>query len=415
MTLEYAAYFRLLLLSGYDEELKAYIDQALEEQDPISEIVLALSTAEMEHKDLLTVINEYLIRNDPTKIDYDTEVYDLICRFLHKKFIENDMELGVFADLMLRLCIATERWEDSPWFDMYKLACLWDEAEIGLIDRKQYLDNIRHLLQPKLKYPLLLVHGMGYRDDKAFSYWGRIPKALEEMGCKVYFGNQDGNGDVESNGKMIAQRIRSIIKETGAEKLNIIAHSKGGLDSRYAVSVLGCGELVASLTTLATPHNGSKTLDKLLKLPKWILKTGCFFADCFYKLLGDQNPQTYTVIHSFTTENSNQFNEAVKDYEGTYCQSYAFVMEKASDDILLWLPYLVVDKIEGENDGLLTPDAVKWGNYRGCIKGIDSRGISHLDEIDLRRSAFQKEKGEGLTDILDLYRKIVTDLAERGF
>ena len=36
-----------------------------------------------------------------------------------------------------------------------------------------------------LKYPLLMVHGMGFRDDKFFSYWGRIPKTLEEMGCKV--------------------------------------------------------------------------------------------------------------------------------------------------------------------------------------------------------------------------------------
>ena len=415
MTLEKAAYFRLLLLLGYDEELKAYVDQALEEQESISEIVLALSTAEMEHKDHLRVINEFLNRADPANIAYDTEVYDLVCRFLYKKFTDKDMELGALADLMLRLCVATERWVDEPWLKMYRLACLWDEAEIGIIDREKHLAEIRTLLRPKLKYPVLLVHGMAYRDDKPFGYWGRIPKALEDMGCKVFFGNQDGNGDVESNGKFVAQRIRKILEETAAEKVNIIAHSKGGLDSRYAISVLGCGDQVASLTTLATPHNGSKTLDKLLRIPKWMLKAGCFFADGFYRLLGDREPNTYTVIHSFTTEASEAFNERVKDHEGTYYQSYAFVMEKATSDLLLWLPYLVVRKIEGENDGLLTPEAMKWGNYRGCFKGLSSRGISHLDEIDLRRKALCYKKGKGVSDILEVYSEIIADLADRGF
>ena len=44
-------------------------------------------------------------------------------------------------------------------------------------------------LSEKLKYPILLVHGMGFRDNKYIGYWGRIPNALEEMGCKIYFGN----------------------------------------------------------------------------------------------------------------------------------------------------------------------------------------------------------------------------------
>ena len=51
----------------------------------------------------------------------------------------------------------------------------------------------------ELKYPILLVHGMGFRDNKLIGYWGRIPKALEEVGCKVYFGCQDSNADVETN------------------------------------------------------------------------------------------------------------------------------------------------------------------------------------------------------------------------
>ena len=89
-------------------------------------------------------------------------------------------------------------------------------------------------MSENLKFPVLLVHGMGFRDNKHINYWGRIPKKLEEIGCKVYYGNQDSNGKIESNGEQLAKRIKEIIDETGAEKINVIAHSKGGLDMRYA-------------------------------------------------------------------------------------------------------------------------------------------------------------------------------------
>ena len=92
--------------------------------------------------------------------------------------------------------------------------------------RKDFIQVVK-LMPEKLCYPLLLVHGMGFRDDKKFGYWGRIPKALEEAGCRVFFGNQDSNADIETNGRHIAVRIDEILAETGAEKVNIIAHSRG--------------------------------------------------------------------------------------------------------------------------------------------------------------------------------------------
>ena len=42
MTFEYAVYFKLLLLCGYKDELQKYIDNALIEQNPLSDIVLEL-------------------------------------------------------------------------------------------------------------------------------------------------------------------------------------------------------------------------------------------------------------------------------------------------------------------------------------------------------------------------------------
>ena len=70
------------------------------------------------------------------------------------------------------------------------------------------------------------------------------------------------------NSGELAERIRQIVEETGCEKVNIIAHSKGGLDSRYAISECGMGKYVASLTTINTPHRGCEFADYLLsKIP----------------------------------------------------------------------------------------------------------------------------------------------------
>lgn len=266
-----------------------------------------------------------------------------------------------------------------------------------------------------LRYPLLLVHGLGFRDDMTLSYWGRIPQALEAFGCQVFLSGQDGGGNAEHNGAQVARRINEILKLTGAEKVNIIAHSKGGLDSRYAISSLNMADKVASLTTLATPHHGSKSIDMIMKLPDPVIRFAGACADGWFRLIGDQAPSTHQILRSFTTEEASLFNAQNPDREGVFYQSYAFVMDKPLADPLLWLSNLVVQRIEGENDGLLPPDAVKWGNFRGVYRSSQRRGISHLDQIDLRRRPMSKSSPEGVLDILDIYRDIVKELAEKGF
>ena len=266
-----------------------------------------------------------------------------------------------------------------------------------------------------LKYPVLLVHGMGFRDDnKLFSYWGRIPNAIEARGCQVFMGNQDCNAAIETNGEYLVKRVNEILEETGAKKINIIAHSKGGLDSRYAISTLGLGNKVASLTTLATPHNGSKTVDKILKLPDFFARFAGLCADSWCRAMGDQQPHSYRVFHSFRTDTAAKFNQDNPDCEGVIYQSYAFVMKKPLSDFWLWFPNMVVRHIEGKNDGLLPPEAVKWGDFKGTYSGVGRRGISHLDEIDFRRKPLSKQDGDGIKDIIDLYGKIVTELSEMG-
>lgn len=266
-----------------------------------------------------------------------------------------------------------------------------------------------------LRYPVLLVHGMGFRDSKHLNYWGRIPAKLEENGCTVYYGNQDSNGTVESNGAFLAKRIKEIIAETGAEKVNVIAHSKGGLDMRYAISSLQMSNYVASLTTISTPHHGSLTVDKLLKLPDFMVKIVAGCGDIWMKICGDKNPDTYAVFKIFTTEAAQEFNRNNPDAPEVYYQSYAFIMKHAWSDMFMFVPNIVVNLFEGPNDGLLTPRATMWTNFRGVVTSNSSRGISHCDEVDLRRRKFTKKQGDGISDITDFYVNIVADLRDRGF
>ena len=43
----------------------------------------------------------------------------------------------------------------------------------------------------KTRYPIVLVHGIGYTDEEYPDYWGRVPAALTRCGAQVYHGGQD--------------------------------------------------------------------------------------------------------------------------------------------------------------------------------------------------------------------------------
>ncbi len=269
-------------------------------------------------------------------------------------------------------------------------------------------------MRAKLKYPILMVHGMGFRDMKAVNYWGRIPKVLEENGARVFYGMQDSNGSIESNAKRIAASLDEALRASGAEKVNIIAHSKGGLEARYLISTMGYADKVASLTTVSTPHNGSVTVDKLIKYTRPAVKLGCRAVDLWYRLTGDKNPDTYSCVTSFETANAEIFNRQNPDSDKVYYQSYACAMKKPSSDILMGVTWMVVNSFEGENDGLLPPSAVKWTNFRGVYYGSESRGISHCDEVDLRRRRLS-DGGGGVCDITEFYLNIADELRQKGF
>lgn len=266
------------------------------------------------------------------------------------------------------------------------------------------------------KYPVVLIHGAGFRDRNHLNYWGRIPKVLKKHGCRIFYGHQDSWATIENNAIIIKKRIEKIIEETGAEKVNLIAHSKGGLDSRYLISSLDMSSKIASLTTIATPHHGSKTMVVILKLPKVLLRLVAVLANLWFGMLGDAKPDFYNVCGQLTTDFADKFNDDNPDSIEVYYQSYAAVMSNSYSDMFMLIPHFVVSLIEGENDGLVTPKSATWTNFKGIIRGSTRRGISHADEVDIRRRRLShKKSSERINDICDFYYKIVAELKSSGY
>ncbi|UCE12573.1 MAG: hypothetical protein JSV04_10300 [Candidatus Heimdallarchaeota archaeon] len=82
--------------------------------------------------------------------------------------------------------------------------------------------------------------------------------------CAIDFSNkQDSSvqGNI-NNANEIKQRVDEILEETGAEKIDLISHSMGGLSSRYYIKFLGGIEKVDDYVSLASPHHGEEAGEK---------------------------------------------------------------------------------------------------------------------------------------------------------
>ncbi len=260
------------------------------------------------------------------------------------------------------------------------------------------------------KYPIILLHGIGFRDMRYFNYWGRIPKRLVANGATVYYGHQEAWGTIEKNGLIIQQKINEVLALSNCEKVNIIAHSKGGLDARYVISELDMAPAVASLTTVSTPHLGSELITLLNKLPDSLYRFISSLFNKTFQKIGDQTPDCYAASKQLAPEYCREFNERYPDAPEVYYQSYASVMKHSMGDRLLSVPHLLMN-LSGAagNDGLVTETSARWGNFRGTFTSTGRRGISHGDMIDLKREDY---KG---FDVLEEYIRIVQDLKNRGY
>ncbi len=254
------------------------------------------------------------------------------------------------------------------------------------------------------KYPVVLVHGTAAKNFRFYKAFRHISGDIREAGVTVYVLGHDGIGSIENNAAQIKREIETILEKEHAEKVNLIAHSKGGLDSRYMISKLDMGTKVASLTTLSTPHYGSKMCTKLLKMPKWLAKIIVFWGNLFYKIFGDEHPDLLTLADELTDYSLQRFNEEVKNDENVYYQSFSSDIGNRKN-FIMYLPHKFSVYCEKTpTDGIISVESSKWGDFRGNIDDFD-----HLEMVGFRGSR------KKLKRVSQFYLTVIKRLSELGF
>lgn len=170
------------------------------------------------------------------------------------------------------------------------------------------------------RYPLVLVPGMlGFVRFVLYPYWYGIVPALRQGGARVFAVQVSPLNSNEVRGEQLLARIEEILRETGAEKVNLIGHSQGSLTARYAAAKRP--DRVASVTSVAGPNHGSELADYLhehyphnslrgrllcillrfIAALMWLLETGC---------RGPKFPvDIHASHHSLTTQGVALFNQ----------------------------------------------------------------------------------------------------------
>ena len=208
------------------------------------------------------------------------------------------------------------------------------------------------------------------------------------LGLQLIFERSDEAPGVKGL-SLLKGEILKIFETEKCDKVNIIAHSKGGLDSKYMIQNLGMEDGVASLTTLCTPHKGSPLASNILRAPKWILKIIAFFINFWYRIFGDKHPDSLAVCKQLAQSNDIE-KETFLFSDKVYCQSYSSKMEKAKDDFVMGIPLMFSHYYEKgvDSDGAVSKESAVFGEYKG---DAFDQSVSHTEITDFLTKKKKKE------------------------
>lgn len=111
----------------------------------------------------------------------------------------------------------------------------------------------------KCQHPVLLIYGFG----QTRRVLNVLENRLRRDGYCVWSINQGGlfdtfnTGGIEDLAKLVAEKVDRVVKRHNLPKIDIVAHSMGGLVARYYVKRLDGHRYVQTLVTLGTPHHGT--------------------------------------------------------------------------------------------------------------------------------------------------------------
>ena len=231
-------------------------------------------------------------------------------------------------------------------------------AALYLWQRKRPLPHIRRRTRPR--YPVVLAHGvMGFDEIKIggenHHYFRGVTDRLKKEGCVVHRPRVAKSASIASRAEQLAAFVRKI----PAAKVNIIAHSMGGLDARWAISRLGLGSKVSSLITLGTPHRGTPLADLG---SGWASRLKIVSA---FDLVGVD----VTAFSDLTTAGMASFNKAVPDSPAVdYISVVAKTNRRSGLNPLLWASQAWLSEKSGPNDGVVPAASQKWGKILRTIQ-----------------------------------------------
>jgi triacylglycerol lipase len=313
-----------------------------------------------------------------------------------------------------------------------------DVADDGKLDSPNSADNPRVPQGAPTRYPIILVHGFaGSPMQNGFE--SEVWTALCKDGHSVYVPTLPPFASAETRAETLGQWI-TWIKQGATDwcgnkpavlptKVNIIAHSMGGLDSRVAASSGGHGPDIAALVTLATPHRGSFIADAVLGLGGTADKAALDgLAQYAGRAIDPNAPDLKGAFLSLSEAHSGEFEQRNPPSPTTYYESWGGLSNVAGipnaqdwpacenkmslfpagggrhrmSVVLKPIAAVVAHGVQLiPNDGLVTVASAKYGNFRGCMPS------DHADEV----GAFPMPR----FDYLRFIRNRAFDLAARGF
>lgn len=231
------------------------------------------------------------------------------------------------------------------------------------------------------RHPIVLAHGLlGFNELTpipflpSIQYWHGIKDALEGQGARVLCAEVPPSSSIEDRARKLKGDIEGAFGSQEGQKVNVIAHSMGGLDSRYMISRdTPKGVDVASLVTVATPHRGSYFADILLDEAGG----GPIHLPKLYGLISSLGLGTEAFSQLTQTYLSQNFNPSVPDVPSTSYYSYGATCSIPPLLSPFRQSWKVLEEKEGKNDGLVSVSSSRWGEYKGTLVGV-----SHLDLIN---------------------------------
>ncbi len=202
---------------------------------------------------------------------------------------------------------------------------------------------------------VVFVHGfLGFNRIRLFSleidYFRRVEKTLRSDGLSLCFPALPASGTVAER----AEALAALLNTQPAKSFIIIAHSMGGLDARYLIRHLDPDHRVRCLVTIGTPHRGSP-------VARWLLETEGILQRLarhrWKDALEDLTPETCCIN-----------NTTLADRDDVLYISYAGKRPLAEQPVLLQPFGKIITAENADNDGLVSVDSARWGDFRGTLQ-----------------------------------------------